>query len=311
MLLSGCALVNSRQINSVKLKFNILSLSPRTKNWLHGTQHPRVLQIFTPALNLVNEDNEVLSLVHPSIGNGPFSMVVEEIHFTDFFNPNTAIHLNENALRIGDVEFKIDQSFLWNPLPNWEAMRKSMNKISPHILQIEQILLEEATKESLIKILSQNEPLLRSSQIKEKTIASKAIHLLSEGLRKQSHKLIREGVSKLAGLGIGLTPAGDDFLMGVMHGLWTIQSSEKAKHNSQIIFKAAKHKTNTLSAAWLHAASLGEAGETWHNLFNAILGLDSEKVHISIFHILSTGHTSGADALAGFIHVLKIRAAWK
>jgi hypothetical protein len=238
-------------------------------------------------------------------------MVVEEIHFTDFFNPDTDIHLNKNALCIGDVEFKIDQSFLWNPQPNWEAMRKSMNKISPHILQIEQILLKEANKESLINILSQNEPLLQSSQIKNKTIASKAINLLSKGLRIQNHKLIQEGVSKLAGLGIGLTPAGDDFLMGVMHGLWTIQSSEKAMRNSQIIFKAAKQKTTTLSAAWLHAASLGEAGETWHTLFDAILGQNSEKAHKSVFHILSTGHTSGADALAGFIHVLKNRVAWK
>jgi hypothetical protein len=102
-------------------------------------------------------------------------------------------------------------------------------------------------------------------------------------------------------LGVGLTPAGDDFLLGIIYGLWADGGREPARTRqiAACIAAAAAARTTTLSAAWLTAAARGEAGRPWHNLITALR--DNKNVPQTIDHILATGHTSGADALAGFI----------
>jgi hypothetical protein len=119
---------------------------------------------------------------------------------------------------------------------------------------------------------------------------------------------IRINAGKLAGLGSGLTPAGDDFLMGVMHALWALLPSQTANHVANEISGASAPRTTSLSAAWLRAAARGEAGERWHDLFDAISNGEGDKVLSAASRILPTGHSSGADALGGFSLAVRILA---
>jgi hypothetical protein len=59
-------------------------------------------------------------------------------------------------------------------------------------------------------------------------------------------------------------------------------------------------RTSPLSAAWLKAGANGEAGEYWHRMFDAWSAGQTVALDESIRNILASGHTSGADALAGF-----------
>ena len=113
-----------------------------------------------------------------------------------------------------------------------------------------------------------------------------------------------EGARALAGLGQGLTPAGDDFLMGAMYGLWATRNPDEARDLAELINEAAAPRTTSLSAAWLQAAALGEAAEPWHDLFNGIIVDNSRKIFAALSRILAIGHSSGADALAGFVAVI-------
>jgi hypothetical protein len=45
----------------------------------------------------------------------------------------------------------------------------------------------------------------------------------------------------------------------------------------------------------------------WHNFFDSLISVDSIAIQLSVKKILSIGHTSGADALAGFFGVF---TAW-
>ncbi len=105
---------------------------------------------------------------------------------------------------------------------------------------------------------------------------------------------------KLAGLGIGLTPAGDDFILGAVLAAWIIHPSDVASVLAEEITNIAAPLTTSLSAAWLRSSGKGEAGILWHNFFNA-LSLPISNLQSPITNLLSIGHTSGADALAGFI----------
>lgn len=53
-----------------------LSLAPTVNDWRADSRQPRILHVFDHASNLINERGEVLSVVTPQIGNGPFNLVI-------------------------------------------------------------------------------------------------------------------------------------------------------------------------------------------------------------------------------------------
>ncbi len=97
------------------------------------------------------------------------------------------------------------------------------------------------------------------------------------------------GARGLVGRGAGLTPAGDDVLIGVFYAQWVWQAQIEwlARLAAEV-----SPLTTTLSANLLRAAADGEAAWPWHDVVNGFPGAPAA--------LLAVGHTSGADAWAGF-----------
>jgi hypothetical protein len=95
----------------------------------------------------------------------------------------------------------------------------------------------------------------------------------------------------LAGLGGGLTPTGDDVLLGVLYALWVWQPGGDWP---TLIARTAAPRTTTLSANFIRAAAVGEAVWQWHDLARG----DPAAVE----HILAIGHSSGGEAWAAFAY---------
>jgi len=135
--------------------------------------------------------------------------------------------------------------------------------------------------------------------------AQEAAEALREGWGSDRERL-QEGAAGLAGLGGGLTPAGDDFLTGVM--LWAWLAHPTPASPCRTIVEVAAPRTTTLSAAFLQAAGRGECSAAWHALLAALSeGLNEEdeeqeaKITVAVQEVLAHGATSGADGLAGFL----------
>ena len=140
---------------------------------------------------------------------------------------------------------------------------------------------------------------------------------LSSALANANVSSAKTIASHLAGLGVGLTPAGDDFILGAVLASWLIHPQEVAGVLAQEITDIAAPLTTSLSAAWLRSAGRGEAGILWHAFFEALnsagrtespVGIGSpayiKRIREAMDNILSIGETSGADALAGFISTI-------
>ena len=109
------------------------------------------------------------------------------------------------------------------------------------------------------------------------------------------------GASCLAGLGGGLTPSGDDFLAGAMLAAWL--SHSVPERVCQLLLHTAAPRTTVLSAALLRAAAAGACSAPWHRLLAALANGGEEQLPSAVEEVLAHGHTSGADALAGFLWV--------
>ncbi|GAB4137406.1 MAG: hypothetical protein Tsb0016_02590 [Sphingomonadales bacterium] len=107
----------------------------------------------------------------------------------------------------------------------------------------------------------------------------------------------------LAGLGIGLTPAGDDFLCGIMLACWLLD--EHAAAGCAAIAKAASALTTPLSAAFLGQAAQGYCRAPWHHLLAAVIAQNDSAIIDALNAVAAQGATSGADSLAGFFWVLQ------
>jgi hypothetical protein len=101
---------------------------------------------------------------------------------------------------------------------------------------------------------------------------------------------------QLIGLGPGLTPSGDDYLGGMLVALRLAGRGVQADGLWRWLQPRLKERTSAISAAHLAAAATGEGHEALHTVLNGSLDLDA---------LNEVGHTSGWDALAGAVAVLK------
>lgn len=253
---------------------NAFSLTSHVHNWLVNSQEPRVLHIFDSACNLINERREVLSIVTPQIGNGPFNLVVEdEICFLEHLDLKSIVSAPSTQLVLGDLTIYTADAKLWNPQPDWERLHDNRNRILDQVAQLP----------------------ITNYKIPNSLSSSLALADLPSSIT---------AAKQLAGLGAGLTPSGDDFIMGSLYAVWLAHPSEVAGALAQAIVDVAAPLTTSLSAAWLNAAGRGQAGVLWHEFFEALTSAKVMRIQPAIERILAVGETSGADALTGFYSTL-------
>jgi Protein of unknown function (DUF2877) len=256
---------------------NALTLTPDVNDWLLNSRDPRILHVFDHACNLINERREVLSIVTPEIGNGPFNLVVEdEILFSEHLYIESSIAISDNQLTLADLTIDTNNAILWPPRPNWEVLHAKRGNILTQIASLP---------------ITNNQPLLPNS----------LVSTLSSALANADLPSSLTAAKHLAGLGQGLTPAGDDFILGAVYAARIIHPLEMGSVFAQEISNTAVPLTTSLSAAWLKSAGKGEAGILWHEFFDALIASDGARIQEAMEKILAMGETSGADALAGFI----------
>src|SRR5258706_3540145 len=258
---------------------NTLSLAPDAKYWLANSRHPRILHVFDHACNLINESREVLSVVTLQIGNGPFNLVTQEdILFSDYLNVQSSISIQTDQLIIGDLIINTAGANLWHPHPNWESLHSNKESILSKLASLR---------------FADYRPLLPTSLVSSLSIA------LANADIPTAIPITRQ----LAGLGQGLTPAGDDFIIGAILAAWIIHPPEIASILAEEITNIAAPLTTSLSAACLRSVGKGEVWILWHGSFYALVFCDPAQIEKTANNILAIGETSGADALAGFFGV--------
>lgn len=153
-------------------------------------------------------------------------------------------------------------------------------------------------------------PYLATPEAQRAAPAVDALHMWL-GNRKSGTGIRFDGVARdaasLLGLGPGLTPAGDDFLGGLMIGLhMTGRAAECARLWCELEPKLAT-RTADISAAHLRAAAAGHGSAALHTALHFVIAGQSERLPGALASIGEIGHTSGWDALAG--GVVALRAA--
>lgn len=111
--------------------------------------------------------------------------------------------------------------------------------------------------------------------------------------------------AQLIGLGPGLTPAGDDYLGGVLVGLRWLGRATQADSLWRWLEPQLAGRTSAISGAHLAAAAAGEMHEALHRVLDDLAAWEPPDLHPALGKLDLVGHTSGWDALAGIVAVAR------
>ncbi len=284
-------------------------ISPAGRAWLANTSAARILHIFNRVCNLINADSELISVLASPVAMGPFAVRLNEsINWSEMVSEEMPVHVHASSISIGAIQIDIEAAISWNPLPQWERLY-DLKDSQPWLNEIRNQLGKHAPEGSIAQISSDEKVVGETKAYFVK--ARQAVLTMRRALRARDIPHMQQAAFTLAGLGPGLTPAGDDYLVGVMYGLWSTLSPADAARLSEALAKSAVPRTNNISRASLRAAANGEANADWHQLIQIISDAEVPKINLILTRIMNTGHTSGADALAGFVDSYSILAGEK
>lgn len=277
------------------------SISPAARDWVQGGRAVRILHVFTRSCNLIDAQDRILSLVSEAIGDGPFNAVLPgaDCDFQARVDHASPVAASAGRLRLGALEIDFRFAPVWNPRLDWAALHASRAFIRQRLLKwIDTTACPARTFGS--------GPGEKPDAWQEgfDRAALGAARTLSGALNDADLSRVSGAAECLAGLGEGLTPAGDDILMGAIYAAWILHGTQGGPYLAGAIVDAARSRTTSLSLAWLCAAARGEAAIRWHRFLTSLLQQDRRAFESSVSAILATGHTSGAAALYGFAAVI-------
>jgi hypothetical protein len=269
-----------------------------------------VLHVFDRACNLVDEGGAVVAIVTSDRAMAPFGIAVSTSHPSSepalfaAVTEDSLVQRTPGRLGVGPLWLDYSAARAWDPRPDWDALATGLAAEPGRVTALARRVAERHTPGSLLDLFLV--PAGASPLAPELLARARAgLADLTAGLLGGQPEQTVAGALRLAGLGGGLTPAGDDFAVGACLASWAGLYGPAAQGLGPVVEQAMVPSTTTLSAAYIRAAVRGQCAAPWHALFAALVQPPRRErgsaLSAAVDALLSLGHTSGADGLAGFL----------
>lgn len=276
--------------------------------------HATVESAFAEACNLVTGAGQRFSLVTQRVGDGPRNVVLNRGQALCLLEPGDQLTGDGRWLVLSKgFCMELCGAHLWNPRPDYQGLTWRPAIVYSHLAWLKQTLPLTAPHASLAARPAGSPQGAFGSFPAVSLVQARAdelVHGLLAAYRHHNLAGVKIHARQLAGLGPGLTPAGDDWLAGWLIGLYgrtAIAPCDDALPLQAIgktVVDAATGRTTGFSLSHLTAAAEGIAPWPWHALIDALAESDPVPVREAAAAIMRRGATSGADMLAGFLAAL-------
>lgn len=249
----------------------------------------QVHSIFKNSVNLLSRDQGLFTIAAAgSMDNAPRTMLIEldkAGEMVRFFSRLDEFVFDGRYLKNSRAIIDLQRPSLWEPQ---EIKKPSADAVERSILVIKEFLKEIKGKHWLNYYQYIN------------CCDKKPSFVYEQFDRAIKHP---EELSRLLGLGEGLTPAGDDFIAGALMALRTLRLKHVVNQNR--LLELAEYRTNIISYWMLRAIVEDKYRDSFANLINSMSfgGFRSSMVKIS-----EIGGSSGVHILTGFAAFLQIFA---
>lgn len=241
-------------------------------------------------------DDDFICVGQPDLGNGPLTLIASLGGLPDRLQPGQMTEVCERHIVIGSaVRFSLAKSETWRA-PQWPACPPPATLIQTYA-DLARRAASDAPDEGLARC---------AFNVGESPLGRIARPRISSFERALAGNFPDDAVRGLLGLGPGLTPSGDDFLVGGLALLDCVGERDAHAALARAIIAALPGATSPLSANFLRAAAAGHVGETLHRAVSSVMTND---VDAAIDAVDGVGHSSGWDMLAGVAAALRLVVA--
>jgi Protein of unknown function (DUF2877) len=251
-----------------------------------GGRYGEVAAVFERSCYL-RSGEDFICIGEPAIGNGPTTVIVPAPVAALGLRRGQRALIGKDRIATGDLFFDLAQCETWRPAP-WPET-PSPTALRATCAAVAHRLAVDSPADSLAHAVfaDVDTPLARLARPRVAAFAA------------------WWSVRDLVGLGPGLTPSGDDFLIGALGALDALGQTNMHAALGQVVVAAA-HLTSPWSASLLRAAAAGHVGENLHTMVAALVAGNADAAIAAAARI---GHTSGFDALAGAVVTAQILAS--
>jgi hypothetical protein len=269
---------------------------------LRGKRRGRIAAVFDRSLYAVFDDDWIC-IGATAIGSGPLHVLCEG-PVSDQFSPGQDILVVDTALVVGDVRLiGLDAAPVWSPKPPPDWTHRTLRA---GLLAANGAWRVAPTEEGFavfgcLQLPSSPTPVVAAAMPGVTALR----RWIEAGFRgDQPAPTDGEKIIELIGLGPGLTPSGDDFLAGALLALARLGLSgpRDALWN---VLRARLDRTNDISAAHLRSAASGYAASALHEAIDAAISGRTDQIAPALASLANIGHSSGRDAFAGALVVLR------
>ncbi|PYM08162.1 MAG: hypothetical protein DMD82_03400 [Candidatus Rokuibacteriota bacterium] len=206
-----------------------------------------------------------------------------------------ALSFSEARLRV-----RLAGAARWEPRPTTAGV--SPRELARSACEARALAVAEGACGSLLPLLWAHEGIVAVPEPARRA-ALPAI-TLGRGAVAGERRAVARAAGRLAGLGPGLTPSGDDYLAGFA-AAWALVSealgldSWRVRLVLEALRAGADPGASELGRAWISHATRGEVAEPMARFFTALLGTRPDALAVSARGVLRLGATSGTDWLVG------------
>jgi hypothetical protein len=274
----------------------------------HTDFHATVHSVFHSAINLrLTRVAELLTLVGAGQADLPQGIRVDTPENFSFecARAGEQVTCRDDLLRFGSLAIELRGARRWRcDLPALQA--DMTNPDAATAWRCAWQVLGERQGSSGIEIITQN--LVFSDNMARRGLLRKvegAVRDILDATRRYD-VTVAPAIETLIGLGAGLTPSGDDWLVGYLAGLWcAVQRSRKrVQYVSDLakeVLRLSAH-TNDISRTYLYHATRGQVSSLLEALAGAICqGWNEDHLLHTAEAAMRVGSTSGKVAVAGLL----------
>jgi hypothetical protein len=271
----------------------------------HGTVHSR----FDRTLNIRCADSgDLYTVACRDLDNGPNTLIMDCFNLRPFdIKPGEGVSCSANRLYIGNrMALMTENADYWQCiLPEYPARS---NALRLNLLIMKQYI-DEFGKCGGMKTTSQ--PHNRFEKEVSRMLQDRSVVFLNELCAGRKESAIQAGRS-LLGLGPGLTPSGDDFLMGIF-AVINLHGGPLHAYTSlcQGILWQASQRTNDISLAALKQAASGLVRDSIVKLIDTLAYGTQDLLLPRIAEVLRIGSSSGTDIAMGIYAGLRFSCQYE
>jgi hypothetical protein len=296
------------------LGIKAVSISTRIRGiFPNGKYSGRVAGVYTSAANF-SFGKYLITLADKTQGNLSYGMLCDlsGIDLKTIINSGDPAQIDADSLRAGNGSFEIlfQVASVWSPEFRMLIEKKDIPFILANAGTIEQKLTQNKKMAGLAPLICTIPQILANIPADEMRFsilehtAYNSLRMMINAIRSQDENALESAIKSLIGLGIGLTPSGDDILTGLFG---TLAITMKADKNWILnIYKKAisqmAGQTTDVSLNYLTATGDGYYPERFSNLVATIIrSKDAKELDTPLKEMLRWGSTSGSEIVLGML----------